>query len=246
MGNKEHIERLENLGRSAAASELDARSILVAIELMRAAEPKDEREEAAVVSRAAYRVADAGTEHACDVARMVKEERAQARAEGYAQAQGEADRLEAMALEFKAKLRTAQAEITLKHAAFVAEGTARDALETKLTTAQAEIERLKAESEAWKENAEEHRKHGDNVCAQRVELLAENERLSAEYQHVDAELGVFKTTAQALNGRINELERQATRLRGSRDALKDQPGAQLDALETKLTNLRARDRKSVV
>lgn len=82
---KEHIKRLEHLFFYANmvhdTSITDAPAIRAAIELMRAAEPTSEREEDGIVSRAAYRVATAGTQHACDVAQMVKEERARVRAE---------------------------------------------------------------------------------------------------------------------------------------------------------------------
>lgn len=75
---KEHVEALERL---YGLSPTQMAAVRAAIELMNAAEPTSEREEDGVVSRAAYRVATAGTQHACDVAQMVKEERARVRAE---------------------------------------------------------------------------------------------------------------------------------------------------------------------
>lgn len=224
---KEHIERLELLVQHCCPTGAGP-ALRAAIELMRAAAPKDEAAETIICQQICLPLAAAQWLESVDA---VRAGRAQARAEGYAAGQESLQpQLDVAASLAREQVRTAaeNLELTAQLSAAQAQVAACQQFHGNVTAAQAEIERLKAKSDAWRENAEEHRKHGDHVCAQRVELLAENERLSAEYQHVDTELGVFKTTAQALNGRINELERQATRLRGSRDAL-----------ETKLTNLRA-------
>lgn len=231
---REHIEYLLHFSKHIRESP----AVSAAIDLLRAAEPKDEREENGIVSRAAYRVAEAGTQHACDVAQMVKEERAQARAEGYAQGQREhvavAERcarqehsLKLMSQlgaeterQFAAKLTAAQAEIaqlrtelqTTKPTWYVSNKLAET--EVKLTAAQAEIVMYR------KQRGEDRA-----ACDRSIEREA---RAQNEYASAASELSDLKAQLSAAQAEVENQQSQVADLQ--------RLGQEL---ETKLTNLRS-------
>lgn len=210
---REHIEYLLHFSKHIRESP----AVSAAIDLLRAAEPKDEREENGIVSRAAYRVAEAGTQHACDVAQMVKEERAQARAEGYAQGQRE---------HVAVAERCARQKHSLKLMSQLGAETERQ-FAAQLSAAQGEIERFTEAHAAQTLELVAAQAEGRVVAKGYVALEARLEEANDKLSAAQAEVENQQSQVADLQRLGQELETKLTNLRSAAERADARVGGDL-------------------